>query len=141
MTHISNANRVHNEANFRTKEMRYLARSIGILALLTGLIYIRVIGMEALVSWQTNQGITAVVFIFGLLILAMIGLLCGWRWELIGGLIAVLSALGILQLHRLSPILRDGLQFPLLHRRDSDAGLLETIHPINACHMSYPTKT
>ena len=95
MTHVSNSNGANNEATHRTKEMRYLARSIGILALLTGLIYLRVIGLEALVSWQTNQGVTAVVFLFGLLILAMIGLLCGWRWELIGGLIAVVSAIGI----------------------------------------------
>ena len=95
MTQVSNSNGANNETNFRTKEMRYLARSIGILALLTGLIYIRVIGVEAVASLQTNQGITAVVFMFGLLILAMIGLLCGWRWELIGGLIAVLSAIGI----------------------------------------------
>jgi hypothetical protein len=63
--------------------------------LLTGLIYLRVIGVEAIASFQTNQRITAVVFLFGLLILAMVGLVCGWRWELIGGLIAVLSAIGI----------------------------------------------
>lgn len=92
---LSNANEVKNNKSFRTKEMRYLARSIGILALLTGLIYLRVIGMEALVSWQTNEGITAVIFLLGLLILAMSGLLCGWRWEFIGGLIAVISAIGI----------------------------------------------
>jgi hypothetical protein len=95
MTHVSNSNGANNATTYRTKEMRYLARSIGILALLTGLIYIRVIGMEAVASLQTNQGITAVVFLLGLLILAMIGLLCGWRWELIGGLVAVLSAIGI----------------------------------------------
>lgn len=95
MTHVSNSNEVNNDATHRTKEMRYLARSIGILALLTGLIYLRVIGLEALVSWQTNGGITAVIFLFGLIILAMSGLLCGWHWELIGGLVAVISAIGI----------------------------------------------
>lgn len=95
MTHVSNTNGIDNEKTYRTKEMRYLARSIGILALLTGLIYLRVIGIEALASWQTNGGLTAVIFLFGLLILAMIGLVCGWRWEKSGGLIAVISAIGI----------------------------------------------
>jgi putative Mn2+ efflux pump MntP len=95
MTHVSNANGIEHETNYRTKEMRYLARSIGILALLTGFIYLRVIGVEALASWQTTGGITAVIFLLGLLILAMVGLVCGWRWELIGGLIAVISAIGI----------------------------------------------
>lgn len=95
MTHVSNSNNGNNNTNFRTKEMRYLARSIGILALLTGFIYLRVIGMEALVSWQTNEKVTAVVFMLGLLLVAMAGLVCGWRWELVGGLIAVISAIGI----------------------------------------------
>lgn len=95
MTHVSNTNGIENETNHRTREMRHLARSIGVLALLTGLIYLRVIGVEALVSWQTNGGLTAVIFLLGLLILAMTGLLCGWRWERIGGLIAVVSAIGI----------------------------------------------
>jgi cation transport ATPase len=95
MTHMSNANGANTKTNQQTKEMRYMTRSIGILALLTGLIYLRVIGLEALASLQTHQGITAVVFLFGLLILAMTGLVCGWRWELIGGLVAVVSAIGI----------------------------------------------
>jgi hypothetical protein len=95
MSQVSNANGVEHGTDFRSKEFRFLARSIGILALLTGFIYLRVIGMEALVSWQTNQGITAVIFLFGLIVLAMVGLMCGWRWELMGGFIAIISALSI----------------------------------------------
>lgn len=95
MTNLSNTNGIENKTIHRTKEMRYLARSISILALLTGIIYLRVIGVEALASWQTTGGITAVIFLLGLLILAMAGLVCGWRWELIGGLIAIISAIGI----------------------------------------------
>ncbi len=95
MSQVSNANGVEHSTDFRSKEFRYLARSIGILALLTGFIYLRVIGIEALVSWQTNQGITAVTFLFGLIVLAMVGLMCGWRWELMGGFIAIISALSI----------------------------------------------
>ncbi|PID85340.1 MAG: hypothetical protein CSA11_05770 [Chloroflexi bacterium] len=95
MAQVSNSNHGNNEDTFRVKETRYLVRSIGILALLTGLIYLRVIGMEAMASLQTNQGLTAVSLLFGLLILAIAGLVCSWRWELIGGLIAVISAIGI----------------------------------------------
>ena len=95
MAHVSNSDGANSNNNFRIKEIRYLTRSIGILAMLTGLIYIRAVGMETVASMQENQGISAGVFLFGLLILAMVGLICGWRWELIGGLIAVISAIGI----------------------------------------------
>ncbi len=95
MAHVSNSDGADSNNNFRIKEIRYLTRSIVILALLTGLIYIRVVGMETVASVQENQGVSAGVFLFGLLILAMVGLVCGWRWELIGGLIAVISAIGI----------------------------------------------
>jgi putative Mn2+ efflux pump MntP len=94
MTHVSNSHSIENKTNSRTKEMRYLARSVGILALLTGLIYLRVVAVEALASLQTNRE-TAVLFLLGLLIVAMTGLVCGWRWELVGGLITVVSALAI----------------------------------------------
>ena len=95
MAHVSNSDGADSNNNFRIKEMRYLTRSIVILALLTGLIYIRVVGMETAASVQENHRVSAGVFLFGLLILAMVGLVCGWRWELIGGLIAVISAIGI----------------------------------------------
>lgn len=91
MTYTSNSN----DAKFKTKEMRYLARSVGILALLTGLIYLRVLGLETLASMQAKQGFGPVVILLGLLVVAMAGLLCGWRWELVGGLTAVISAVGI----------------------------------------------
>lgn len=94
MTHISNSNGTNNN-NFKTNEMRFLERSVSVLALLTGLIYLRVIGQETLASLQTNQGLNAIILMFGLLLLAMVGLLCGWRWELVGGSIAVFSAIGI----------------------------------------------
>ena len=95
MTQISNSNGAANNANTRTTEIRLLARSVVVLALLTGLIYLRVVGLETMASLQANQGFSAVVFMFGLLILGMVGLLCGWRWELVGGIVAVLSAIGI----------------------------------------------
>ena len=91
MTYTSNSN----DTKFKTKELRYLARSVGILALLTGLIYLRVLGLETLASLLANQGFGPVVILLGLLVVAMAGLLCGWRWELVGGLTAVISAVGI----------------------------------------------
>lgn len=91
MTYTSNSN----DTKFKTKELRYLARSVGILALLTGLIYLRVLGLETIASLQAKQGFGPVVILLGLLVVAMAGLLCGWRWELVGGLTAVISAVGI----------------------------------------------
>lgn len=95
MTHISNSNGNSNKTQFKTNETRFLARSVSALALLTGIIYLRVIGQETMTSWQTNQGLNTIAFLLGLLIIAMAGLLCGWRWELVGGSIAVVSAIGI----------------------------------------------
>ena len=95
MAHASNSNGVQTEANLRTKELHHLTRSIGILALLTGIIYMRVIGVEIFASDQLGQGLSTIMFMFGFIVLASIGLLCGWRWELVGGLIAVLSAVVI----------------------------------------------
>ncbi len=95
MTYTSNSNDANPDASFKTKEMRYLTRSVGILALLTGLIYLRVLGLETLASLQAKQGFGPVVILLGLLVVAMAGLLCGWRWELVGGLTAVISAVGI----------------------------------------------
>jgi hypothetical protein len=95
MTHISDTNGTTNDTHIKTNELRFLTRSISTLALLTGLIYLRVIGQETMASWQTNQGLNTITLLLGLLIVAIAGLLCGWRWEWVGGSIAIFSAIGI----------------------------------------------
>ena len=76
-------------------ETRLLARYVGFLAVLTGLIYLRVIAVESSASLRTGQWGQENVLLFGLIAAAILALLCAWRWEAAGGLIAALAALAI----------------------------------------------
>ncbi len=79
----------------KPNELRFLARSVGLLALLTGLIYLRVIGAESFLTAGSRSENQNGILLFALLIAATLGILCAWRWEAVGGVIASLCALGI----------------------------------------------
>ncbi len=76
-------------------QLRFVAKSVGILALLTGLIYLRVVGVESLSAMRTGQWGQNIVILFFLMILATLGLFCAWRLEAVGGIIALISGLGV----------------------------------------------
>lgn len=95
MTHLSNANDINGNRSFKTQELRLLARSVTVLALLTGLIYMRVISLETFAASQNQAGTLSIANLFALIILGMASLLCSLRWEAWGGGTAVLSAVGI----------------------------------------------
>lgn len=74
-------------------ELRLVSKAVGFLALLTGLLYLRVLAGEGIPAVGIG-GITEGGFpLFALLLLASAGLLLGWWRERAGGLVAVLSAL------------------------------------------------
>jgi hypothetical protein len=73
-------------------ELRFLARSVGILAILTGLIYLRVISAESAAALGNGQWAPVSVFLFALIALATLGLLCAWHWELAGSILSLLCA-------------------------------------------------
>ncbi|MBK8985720.1 MAG: hypothetical protein IPM39_06505 [Chloroflexi bacterium] len=79
----------------KLNEMRFLARSVGLLALLTGLIYLRVIGSESFLTTSSRPGNDHGLLLFALVAAATLGILCAWRWEAVGGIVASVSALGI----------------------------------------------
>jgi len=76
-------------------ELKVVTKSIGLLAALTGVVYLRVIGAESLATLRGDGTRWVVLALFGLLIVAMVGLLYAWRQEGVGGLVAAVSALGI----------------------------------------------
>ncbi len=76
-------------------QLRFTAKSIGLLALLTGLIYLRVVGLESITAVRQGNWSQSAVVLFFLLVAATLGLLCAWRLEALGGSIAVASGLGI----------------------------------------------
>lgn len=112
-------------------ETRLLARYVGLLAALTGLIYLRVIAVDSSAALRSGGWAQESVLLFALIAAATVAILCAWRWEVAGGLVAALSALGIAFLayhafpeHRLfsvfaysSPFLITGGLFLACHRR------------------------
>lgn len=75
-------------------ELQLITRSVGILALLTGLAYLRAIGLEGLTAWQTGKYSSAFL-LFLLLITAIVGLVVAWWREGLGGFLAAGSAVGV----------------------------------------------
>lgn len=76
-------------------QLRFVAKSVGILALLTGLIYLRVVGVDSISAIRTGQWGQNIVILFFLMVVATLGLLCAWRLEAVGGIIALVSGLGV----------------------------------------------
>ena len=76
-------------------QLRFAAKSVGILALLTGLIYLRVVGVDSVNAIRTGQWGQNIVILFFLMIVATLGLLCAWRLEAVGGVIALISGVGV----------------------------------------------
>mgnify|MGYP001424818933 CR=1 FL=1 len=79
----------------RLNETRFLARSVGLLALLTGLIYLRVIGLNGFTAVRSEQNLPGATLLFALVATATLGLFCAWRWEAAGGIVASVCAVGI----------------------------------------------
>ena len=76
-------------------QLRFMAKSVGILALLTGLIYLRVVGVDSVNAIRTGQWGQSSVVLFFMMIVATLGLLCAWRLEAVGGVISLISGLGV----------------------------------------------
>ena len=76
-------------------ELKLITKSVGLLAALTGLVYLRVVGAESLGAIRTNTGHWPILVLLGLLILSMLGLLAAWRQEGFGGALTAASAVGV----------------------------------------------
>jgi hypothetical protein len=76
-------------------QLRFAAKSVGALAVLTGLIYLRVVGTDSFNAIRTGQLGQNIVILFFLMVLATLGLFCAWRLEAVGGVIALASGLGV----------------------------------------------
>ena len=85
----------NNHSHDHINKLRFMAKSVGILALLTGLIYLRVISVDSVNAIRTGQGGQSSVVLFFMMIVATLGLLCTWRLEAVGGVIALVSGLGV----------------------------------------------
>lgn len=79
----------------RISELRLIARSLMLMALLTAVLYVRVFVAAILSTMNAGGqgGIGLLSFLF--LIIAIVGLLLTWRWEGFGGLIVLISGVGL----------------------------------------------
>ncbi|MCB9420473.1 MAG: hypothetical protein H6667_11755 [Ardenticatenaceae bacterium] len=92
MSRLTNTNQ-HSPGD--VNQLRFAAKSVGVLALLTGLIYLRVVGVDSLNAIRDGQWGQSIVILFFLMVLATLGLFCAWRLELVGGIIALVSGVGV----------------------------------------------
>lgn len=96
MAQVTNGNdHLSQSSPDKLNETRFLARSVGLLALLTGIIYLRVIGTDSFTAVRSDQEIPGVLILFALVAAATFGILCSWRWEGLGGIVASVCAIGI----------------------------------------------
>jgi multisubunit Na+/H+ antiporter MnhB subunit len=94
MSQLTN-NHSYGHSSGDVNQLRFVAKSVGILALLTGLIYLRVVGVESIGAIRAGQWGQNIVILFFMMILATLGLFCAWRLEAVGGIIALFSGLGV----------------------------------------------
>jgi hypothetical protein len=76
-------------------ELRFVTKSISLLALLTGLIYLRAVGVGGVTAVQDGQWNKDTIILFSLLTIATLGVLCAWRLEALGGTLAIISGIGV----------------------------------------------
>lgn len=96
MAQVTNDNNhLAHPSSYTVNETHFLARSVGLLALLTGLVYLRALSTEGLLNPESGQGWAGAMLLFGLITTATLSVLCAWRWEVLGGVVAILCAVGI----------------------------------------------
>ncbi len=76
-------------------ELRYFARVVGILALLTGILYMRNVLTGSFMASSFESATINPTTLFTLILIATLGLLIAWRWEQIGGFIATVTAIAV----------------------------------------------
>lgn len=75
--------------------LRQITKAIAFLALLTGLLYLRVIVGEFVSKVRLNEFPLEAMLLLVFLVVATAGLALSWRYEGIGGLLALLGGIGL----------------------------------------------
>lgn len=76
-------------------ELQLATKLIGFLAVLTALVYLRVVGAEMLSLLRAEGADFLGVLLFALLVVATVGLLLAWRQEGVGGLVTAVTAVAV----------------------------------------------
>ena len=76
-------------------ELHAFTRAIGLLAVLTALLYLRAMASGAFLYRGAVENIPVTAILFVLMLIATVGLVLTWRWECVGGLVAILGSLAV----------------------------------------------
>lgn len=81
------------ESKSRGFGLHYFATIVGVLALCTGILYVRAITTSGLFSGTESDSMVVSWTVAGMISIGSLGALIGLRWQRIGGLIALLAGL------------------------------------------------
>jgi hypothetical protein len=76
-------------------EFRVFTRTVGLLALLTAVLYLRALASGGFLYRGDSETIPATTILFVLMLVATAGLVLTWKWECLGGLVAVLGSMAV----------------------------------------------
>jgi hypothetical protein len=76
-------------------ELHVLARAVGLLAVLTALLYLRAMASDGFLYRGTSENIPVTTVLFALMLIATAGLVMTWRWECVGGVVAIVGSLAV----------------------------------------------
>jgi hypothetical protein len=76
-------------------ELRVFARMVGLLALLTAVLYLRALASGGFLYRGDSETIPVTTILFVLMLVAAAGLVLTWKWECLGGVVAVLGSIAV----------------------------------------------
>ena len=82
-------------ANSSFDELHVFTRAVGLLAVLTALLYLRAMTTGGFLYRGVGANIPVTTILFGLMLFATAGLVLTWRWECLGGVVAILGSLAV----------------------------------------------
>ena len=83
------------QLNDSTQELRMITKAVAFLALLTGILYLRVVVGESLAAQTAGEPLTEILLLLAFLIIATAGLVVARWWDGAGGLTALLGGIGL----------------------------------------------
>lgn len=84
-----------NANNSSYDELRVLTRAVGLLAVLTAVLYLRAMTSGGFLYRGVSENIPVTAILFVLMLFATAGLVLTWRWECTGGIVAILGSLAV----------------------------------------------
>ena len=76
-------------------ELHVFTRAVGLLAVLTALLYLRAMTTSGFLYRGVSETMPVTAILFVLMLVATAGLVVTWKWECLGGVVAVLGSMAV----------------------------------------------